>query len=144
MEIKDIYLKAQETFNKGLCDSLNKVKEDCICKIVNKYKHTPTPNDLYIGRGSLLGNPYTHRKGKTMAKYIVKTREESIERYKDYFYNILLKDENAIELLNTINDNTILICFCSPQPCHGNIIREWYINKQKNKFKLEINENNII
>lgn len=134
MDIKDIYKNAQETFNKGLCESLNKIKEDkikedCKCKVVNKYKHTPTPNDLYIGRGSLLGNPYTHREGKTLAKYIVKTREESIERYKDYFYNVLLKDEKVLELLNTINDSTILVCFCSPQPCHGNVIREWYINK---------------
>jgi hypothetical protein len=27
--------------------------------VVNKYKHTPTENDVYIGRGSALGNPFT-------------------------------------------------------------------------------------
>lgn len=26
--------------------------------VVNKHTHTPTPNDVYIGRGSKWGNPF--------------------------------------------------------------------------------------
>lgn len=47
--------------------------------VVNKHKHTPTETDVYIGRGSDLGNPYTSIKdGKTKARYVVDSREESV------------------------------------------------------------------
>jgi hypothetical protein len=47
-------------------------------KVVNKYSHIPTSNDIYIGRGSILGNPYTHLPIKNTKAFIqYKTREES-------------------------------------------------------------------
>ena len=46
--------------------------------VVNKYK---SEYDVYIGRGSPWGNPFTHIKDKTTkAEFIVDTREESIEK----------------------------------------------------------------
>jgi len=32
--------------------------------VVNKYKHVPTRDDVYIGRGSILGNPYSSIKDR--------------------------------------------------------------------------------
>ena len=37
--------------------------------------------DIYIGRGSKWGNPYTHHDFPTKAQFIVGSREESIVRY---------------------------------------------------------------
>ncbi len=41
--------------------------------------------DVYIGRPSKWGNPFTHiDNGKTLAKYIVSSREEAIEKYEEW------------------------------------------------------------
>ena len=46
------------------------------------------PYDVYIGRGSIWGNPYTHIKDReTKALYIVGTRKEAISKYKEYLLN---------------------------------------------------------
>lgn len=100
-------------------------------KVVNKYKHTPTKNDVYIGRGSPLGNPFTSIKGrKTQAKYVCSSRTKSITRYEEYvkhqieIKNRLICDElNKIYLLAKKGD-VHLVCFCAPKACHGDIIKK--------------------
>lgn len=100
--------------------------------VVNKYKHNITNNDIYIGRGSPLGNPFTSIKNKlTKAKYICETREESIKKYEIYLRKeILLKNKDICKELNNIylreknGFNTYLICFCKPKKCHGDIIKK--------------------
>jgi Domain of unknown function (DUF4326) len=106
-----------------------------MCNVVNKYKHKSISTNLYIGRGSLLGNPYTHLEGATLAEFKVSTREESITNYETYFYNVLLKNLKIIELLNTITDQTNLVCFCKPKDCHGDVIQQWYRNKTTNNYE---------
>lgn len=95
--------------------------------VVNKRFHTPQPNDYYIGRGSIFGNPYTHIPSGTKAQYIVKDRDTACECYKTYF-------ENSEELTNALftqlvpfaikhNWNINLVCYCAPLRCHGDYIR---------------------
>ena len=44
------------------------------------------PYDVYCGRGSIWGNPYTHLPlGQTQAQFQVGSREEAIEAYEDWF-----------------------------------------------------------
>jgi len=44
--------------------------------VVNFKTHTPTENDIYIGRGSILGNPYTYLPlNETSAKFQAKTQK---------------------------------------------------------------------
>jgi len=44
--------------------------------------------DVYIGRPSKWGNPFTHIKDKkTKAEFIVDNREEAVQRYKDWILN---------------------------------------------------------
>ncbi len=87
--------------------------------------------DVYIGRGSIFGNPYTHYPLKdTMAQYKVKTREESIEKFRVYFYNRLkIDDDFRLEVLEL--KGKVLGCYCKPKACHGDIIVE-YLNEVDN------------
>ena len=84
-------------------------------KVVNKYKE---PYDVYIGRGSKWGNPYSHQ-SNTKAEYVVATREEAIAKYKEYLLN-------KPELLADIHElqGKTLGCFCKPKACHGDVLVE--------------------
>jgi hypothetical protein len=76
--------------------------------------------DVYIGRPSKWGNPYSHKTGTT-AKYKTDTRAEAIEKYREYILHgdgkHLLKD------LHELKGKT-LGCWCSPLPCHGDILSQ--------------------
>ena len=105
-------------------------------KVVNKYKHTSTKHDFYIGRGSGLGNPWTHLDSKYPTFKTV-TREEAVNKFKDYFYEqIQLEDSelknNLEEIINLHKKHgeVNLVCFCKPKACHGDIIAE-YLNNLK-------------
>lgn len=73
--------------------------------------------DVYIGRPSKWGNPFTHGSDrKTRAAFIVKSREEAIRRYEEYLFSSgLIKD---IEELR----GKVLGCWCKPQACHGDVL----------------------
>ena len=78
--------------------------------------------DTYIGRPSKWGNPFSHIKdGKTLAKYIVESRDEAIEKYKEWITNgdgqYLLKD------LHELKGKT-LGCWCIPKSYHGDVLEE--------------------
>lgn len=106
--------------------------------VVNKYKHKSTKNDIYIGRGSALGNPFTHIKdNKTMADYICKTRGEAIENYREWLslqieYNIKTVTNvlNKIKKMNDNGEDVNLVCYCKPKSCHGDVIKEIILNKK--------------
>lgn len=81
-------------------------------KVVNKYKE---PFDVYIGRGSKWGNPFVIGKHGT--------REEVLEKYKNWFLN----ESALIPKLHEIRGKT-LGCFCKPSPCHGDILADFADN----------------
>ncbi len=91
-------------------------------EVVNTKRHEPTELDIYIGRGSPLGNPYriNHRN----------TREEVIAKYEEYLAEkIRTKDRPVCNELNKIYraakaGDVKLVCFCSPERCHGDIIKK--------------------
>lgn len=74
------------------------------------------PFDIYIGRPSPLGNPFSPKDG-TKAKYKVSSREEAVEKYEEYLLS-------NIKLLSYLRDlkGKILGCFCSPLKCHGDVL----------------------
>ncbi len=85
--------------------------------VVHCKKH---PYDVYIGRGSKWGNPYTHIKDReTKAEYIVESREKAIQMYKEW---ILLRPD-LLEDLKELKDKR-LGCWCKPKSCHGDILVE--------------------
>lgn len=75
--------------------------------------------DIYIGRPSKWGNPFTHLNKTTKAKFKVSTREEAIKKYKEWILNQpeLLKDLHELK-------GKILGCWCKPKSCHGDILVE--------------------
>ena len=87
-------------------------------RVVNKYKE---PYDVYIGRGSKWGNPFTHLPKGTKAKYVVSSREEAIDKFREY----ILHGEGK-HLLNDLKElkGKTLGCFCKPKSCHGDILVE--------------------
>lgn len=99
--------------------------------VVNKYKHIPTDNDVYIGRGSILGNIFTSiQDRKTKAEFICKDVAESIEKHKDKLLtDIDNKHPEICGELNRIYKMSLhgevnLVCFCKPKKCHGDTIKE--------------------
>jgi hypothetical protein len=98
--------------------------------VVNKSIHAPTENDFYIGRGSVLGNPYTSKiLHETKAQFKCSSKEESIKSYKNYLNKkIENKDKNICDELNKIylkslETDIYLVCYCKPKMCHGDIIK---------------------
>jgi len=90
-------------------------------KVVNKNSHEPTDFDIYVGRGSPLGNPIriNHRT----------SREEAISGYKNYLKDKIDKKDKIICIeLNKIykaakNGDVNLVCFCKPEDCHADFIK---------------------
>lgn len=93
--------------------------------------HTSHPNNFYIGRNSILGNPFTHDgKKSSLAKMSFPTREEAIDAYKIYFHKMIEQDEEFRRAFDAIyekyknGEDVYLQCFCKPLPCHGDFIAE--------------------
>ena len=73
--------------------------------------------DVYIGRPSIWGNPFSHLE-ESSAEFKCKTREESIEKYKQW---ILTQPELIAKAKIELKDK-ILGCWCKPKSCHGDIL----------------------
>jgi hypothetical protein len=108
-------------------------------KVVNKHLHKASMQDFYIGRGSVLGNKFTHKDG-TKAEHIVTTRYEAIKAYAQWLdFMITHKDPKVCEALNAIykyakSGDINLVCYCKPHACHGDVIKELI------ESKLQTNE----
>ena len=80
-----------------------------------------TDSDIvYIGRGSIWGNPYSHKDG-TKAKFRVETRDEAVDKYRVWLWDQIRKGAITKEILLEL-DGKRLCCYCSPQRCHGDIL----------------------
>lgn len=101
--------------------------------------HSQDKNNFYIGRPSILSNPFNHIKDKeTLAKYVVSTREEAIKAYCHYFQEMYQTNEEFKKTFDDIfekyknGEDIYLECFCKPLSCHGD-----YIAKMLQKKLLE-------
>lgn len=100
-------------------------------QVVNKYQHRPTDADVYIGRGSALGNPFTHADlHKTKAEFQCNNREEAIAAYEPWLRTKISERDSAVcTMLNNIvkmarKGDVFLVCFCKPKSCHGDIVKK--------------------
>lgn len=99
--------------------------------VKNKYTSKKDNNDIYIGRGSPLGNPFCHLEiENTKAEFKCETREDAINNFEKYINEkIKLKDSLICNELNKIylmakKQDVNLVCFCKPKSCHGDVIKK--------------------
>lgn len=78
------------------------------------------PYDVYIGRPSKWGNPYSHKEDGTLAEFKVKNRAEAIQKFEEY----LLKNEELMSSIHELKGKT-LGCWCKPLSCHGDILKKY-------------------
>ena len=76
--------------------------------------------DVYIGRPTKWGNPFTHLKdGKTLAKFVVVSRDKAVEAYYEWITNG--EGKHLMKDLHELKGKT-LGCWCSPKACHGDVL----------------------
>ena len=115
-------------------------EQDCLAAVertsahtVNKY-HIKAGEGLYIGRGSVWGNPFTHRDlSKTKAEFQTESREESIEKFEEWFS----KQEDLKRKLGELKGKK-LVCFCKPKSCHGDVLAKLAEEGQSRLIVVEI------
>lgn len=76
------------------------------------------PYDVYIGRPSPWGNPFSHRPG-TLAQFQVKNRRTAIQSYREW----IVTQPELMARLPELKGKT-LGCWCKPLSCHGDILAE--------------------
>lgn len=86
--------------------------------------------EIYIGRGSAIGNPYTHLPlEKSKAVFQVENREQAVACYERWIWQKIGDNDEAVikELENikskALKGNVYLVCYCKPKLCHGDIIK---------------------
>lgn len=76
------------------------------------------PYDVYIGRPSKWGNPFSHKPG-TRARFVVASREAAIAAYREW----ILGQPDLLAALPELKGKR-LGCWCHPLPCHGDVLAE--------------------
>ena len=82
------------------------------------------PGAIYIGRGSPLGNPFViGRDGD---------RDEVIHRYRNWFAmkvksqdSVVMAELRRLYRIHRDAGDLVLGCFCAPQACHGDVIKDF-------------------
>ena len=98
-------------------------------KIINHHQLCFEENE-YIGRGSPLGNPFSHKEN-TKAVVVVESREKAIEMYAKYLLEQIQEgNQSVIDEMDRLahiamtKGKLVLRCYCAPKPCHGDVIRK--------------------
>lgn len=87
--------------------------------------------DVYIGRPSKWGNPFSHLEN-SVALFKTGTREEAIQKYKEW----LLSNPKLVEEVRRELKGKVLGCWCHPLPCHGDVLAE-IANKEEDEVPEE-------
>ena len=107
---------------------------EMVLNVVNKRTHVAQAGtvDVYCGRGSVLGNPYTHKEG-TKAQFIMESRDEAVDAYREYFAKQMVSNDAFVKEMRRIykiarNQEVNLVCYCAPLRCHCNVIRSFILS----------------
>jgi len=95
------------------------------CKVVHCKKDK---YDMYIGRPSHWGNPFSHLPN-TAAHIRVKDRDEAVSAYREWLkgtkYKEILQEDREwiLDNIGSLKGKT-LACWCAPKKCHGDVLVE--------------------
>ena len=93
--------------------------------VVNKHHGNIPSNAVYIGRGSMWGNPFVIGKDGD--------RDTVCNKHKQYLWQQIQTGEVSLKDLAALH-NKVLVCFCVPRRCHGHTLEDaakWAVNKLK-------------
>lgn len=110
MNIKEVENQSEELIN---------IDDDVKTRVVN-IKHDKY--DVYIGRGSPFGNPFSIPKDGD--------RDEVIRKFQDYLNSNEKLQRKVLQLRNLR-----LGCHCTPLNCHGDVIAEFIENHNRKIYK---------
>lgn len=79
-------------------------------RVLNKRRDEVGLDAVYIGRPSKWGNPFVIGKDGT--------RSEVIKKYEAWIRN----NPDLVEAAKRELKGKDLVCFCSPKPCHGDVL----------------------
>lgn len=86
---------------------------------------------VFVGRGSLFGNPFNPSDGKDLSKLSDKGRDEVCDKYEEFFPVELKRNpefRSAVIYLvkKALSDGELVLgCFCSPKRCHAETIKDY-------------------
>jgi hypothetical protein len=93
-----------------------------VITVVNIKHHAPTDNDIYIGRGSPLGNPFPISSSAMREEVIASFEKHLSQKISDGDADIR-GELNRIWRAAKAGDVN-LVCYCAPRACHGDIIKK--------------------
>ena len=87
-------------------------------QVVNKHTiERLMPSDVYIGRPGPYGNPFVIGPDRS--------RAQAIDEYRDW---IAARPEIVTQL--ALEQPKRLVCYCAPQPCHGDVLAELLLEQE--------------
>ncbi len=81
------------------------------------YKYLKGERSMFVGRPSHLGNPYHIG--------VDGTREEVIEKYRQWLRTALLVGGPAKRMYGMLGEADVLLCYCAAAPCHADVLVEF-------------------
>jgi len=102
-----------------------------ICKVVH---HKKDDYDVFIARPSKWGCPFSYKTG-TRAEFILPSRKEAIEAYREWITNG--DGKHLLSDLHELQGKT-LGCWCHPRACHGDVLVELVNNLNKPEIGFRI------
>ncbi len=79
--------------------------------------HKREAHDVYIGRPSKWGNPFSHLHA-SRALFSVATREDAVECYEKW----IRKQPELVKQAREELRGKVLGCWCAPRACHGDVL----------------------
>ncbi len=83
--------------------------------VLNKHKSGIPAGAVYIGRGSMWGNPFVIGKHGD--------RDAVCEKHEQYLENQVNTGQVSLEQLAALHGKD-LVCFCAPLRCHGHTLEK--------------------
>lgn len=87
-------------------------------RVYNRHRGDAPPNAVYIGRGTIYGNPFSHIDYPNTI--LVGSRDEAVEKYRERLENM----PSLQKLIKKELKGKDLVCSCAPRACHGDVILE--------------------
>lgn len=89
-------------------------------RVYNKKMGGVPPQAVYVGRPTIWGNPFSHIKHGTLAEFLVDSRDEAVDRYKEW----LLAQPKLVARARRELSGKDLVCWCFPCRCHAQVLIE--------------------